>query len=126
MGDFVEYSAKLLVNEGEEVKLGQKLAEWDPYNIYLIAENDGKVRLDDMLLNTSYIENIDEALGHKNKVVVNWIDTMKALKPSITILDSKTNEPVKDEHGIDVKYLLSVGAITSLNDGDDVKKGDKL
>ena len=123
---FVEYSAKLLVNEGEEVKLGQKLAEWDPYNIYLIAENDGKVRLDDMLLNTSYIENIDEALGHTNKVVVNWIDTMKALKPSITILDSKTNEPVKDEHGIDVKYLLSVGAITSLNDGDDVKKGDKL
>ena len=49
-----------------------------------------------MILNTSYIETVDEALGHTNKVVVNWIDTIKTLKPSISILDKNTNSPYVD------------------------------
>ena len=122
----VLYSAKLFVNEGDVVKLGQRLAEWDPYNIYLIAEQNGKIQLNDMILNTSYIETVDEALGHTNKVVVNWIDTIKTLKPSISILDKNTNSPYVDEHGIPVNYLLSVGAILHLSDGDEVQVGDRI
>ena len=122
----VLYSAKLYVNDGEEIKLGQRLAEWDPYNIYIIAENDGLIQLNDMFLNISYIEKVEEALGQVDKVVVNWTDTAKTLKPSISILDEKTKSPIVDEHGIATKYFLSVGAILHLKDGDRVKVGDRL
>jgi DNA-directed RNA polymerase subunit beta' len=79
-----------------------------------------------MILNTSYVEKIDEALGHTNKVVINWIDTIKTLRPSISILDKKTNNALVDEHGIAIKYLLSVGAVLHLSDGDEVHVGDRM
>ncbi len=121
----ISYSAKLLVNDGEKVKLGQRLAEWDPYNVYIISEHSGKVKLCDMILNTSYIEKVDEVLGHTNKVVVNWTDCSKNLKPSVSITD-KNDKKIKDEHGIPVSYLLPVGAILSLSDGDDICVGDPI
>lgn len=122
----VGYSAKLMVNDGDTVKLGQRLAEWDPYNIYLIAEQDGKARLDDMILGTSYMESVDEALGHTNKVIINWTDTAKTLKPSVSILDSKTGEVLVNDHGVAFRYFLSVGAILHLNDGDEIHVGDRI
>ncbi len=121
----VSYSAKLFVNDGENVKLGQRLAEWDPYNVYIISEYDGKVKLCDMLLNISYIEKVDEVLGHTNKVIVNWMDSAKTLKPSVTILDKKGSN-IKNEHGVSVSYLLPVGAILSMSDGDEIHVGDHI
>jgi len=121
----VGYSAKLFVEDGDEVKLGQRLAEWDPYNVYIIAEYDGKVKLNDMILNTSYIEKVDEVLGHTNKVVVNWTDSARSLKPSVSIV-GKDGKVIKDEHGISVAYLLSVGAVLSLSDGDKIQVGDHI
>ncbi len=120
------YSAKLYVNEGDKVKLGQRLADWDPYNIYIIAEQDGIIQLNDMLLNISYIEKLEEALGYTDKIVVNWTDNAKTLKPSISIIDETTNKPFVNEHGIAIKYFLSVGAILHLNDGDKVRAGDRI
>ena len=121
----VGYSAKLLVEDGEEVKLGQRLAEWDPYNVYIIAENDGKIKFNDMILNVSYIEKIDEVLGHTNKVIVNWIDNSKTLKPSVSIV-GKNGKVIKNEHDIAVSYLLPIGAVLSLSDGDEIHVGDRI
>ena len=106
---FVDYSAKLFVNDGDEVKLGQKLAEWDPYNIYLIAEKEGKIHFDDMLLGTSYIENFDEAIGVLNKIVVNWVTNVRTLQPSITLLDNNTNEKLKDDNGVVIDDVRDMG-----------------
>ena len=39
----VTYGAKLLVNDGDEVKRGQRIAEWDPYTRPVLAEVDGEV-----------------------------------------------------------------------------------
>ena len=121
----VSYSAKLLVNDGDEVKLGQRLAEWDPYNVYIISEYNGNIKLNDMVLHVSYIDKVDEVLGHTNKVVVNWIDSAKTLKPSVSIIDAAGNE-IRDEHGIAVSYLLPVGAVLSLSDGDNIQVGDRI
>ena len=121
----VGYSAKLLVDDGEDVKLGQRLAEWDPYNVYIISEYEGNVRLSDMILNVSYIEKVDEVLGHTNKVVVNWTDSMKTLKPSVSIVDKK-GVKIKDERGVAVSYLLPIGAVLSLSDDEPIHVGDRI
>ena len=121
----VSYSAKLFVNDGDDVKIGERLAEWDPYNIYIISEHEGDVKLIDMILNTSYIKKVDEVLGHTNKVIVNWTDSSKTLKPSVTVVDKK-GVKIKDDHGIAVSYLLPVGAVLSLSDGDEIHVGDRI
>ena len=122
---FVCYSAKIYVEEGQDVKIGQHIAEWDPYNVFIVAEYNGKVKLNDMILNTSYIEKVDEVFGHTNKIVTNWIDSSKILKPSIELVD-KNGKSITDEHDIKIKYLLPVGAIISLSDGDEIKEGDYI
>ena len=119
------YSAELFVNDGDEVSLGQRLAEWDPYNVYIVSEYEGAVKFNDMILNVSYIEKVDEALGHTNKVMVNWTDSAKTLKPSVFITN-KDGTKIKDEHGIAVSYLLPIGAVLSLSDGDKIHIGDRI
>ena len=121
----IGYSAKLMVSDGDNVKLGQRLAEWDPYNVYIISEYNGKIRFNDMILNTSYIDVADEALGHVNKFITNWVGSAKSLRPSICIEDEH-GKRMKDRHGLEVNYLLSVGAVLSLSDGDEVAVGDRL
>ncbi len=37
------YGAKLYVNEGELVKIGDKVAEWDPYTLPIITEKSGTI-----------------------------------------------------------------------------------
>jgi multidrug efflux pump subunit AcrA (membrane-fusion protein) len=39
----VTYGAKLLVDDGDEVKRGQRLAEWDPYTRPIMTEVEGTV-----------------------------------------------------------------------------------
>ena len=120
----VGYSSKLLVSDGEHVKVGQKLAEWDPYNIYLVSEYDGRICLNDMVLGVSYIEKQDEVLGQSNKIIVNWTESSKTLSPSVSI--SNKHGKIKDEHGVVVSYLLSIGAILMVSDGDEVHVGDHI
>ena len=38
----VPYGARLLVDEGQQVARGQKLAEWDPYTLPIITERNGR------------------------------------------------------------------------------------
>src|SRR3546814_18518402 len=52
----VPYGAKLLVDEGATVKLGDKLAEWDPYTIPIITEREGIVNYVDLIEGTSMRE----------------------------------------------------------------------
>ena len=43
------YGARLRVKDGEKVKRGQRLAEWDPYTTPIITEVGGKVRFEDLV-----------------------------------------------------------------------------
>ncbi len=43
----VPYGAKLCVDEGQSVKIGDKIAEWDPYTLPIITEKTGTVSYQD-------------------------------------------------------------------------------
>src|SRR3546814_5181720 len=55
----VPYGAKLLVDEGAEVTLVDKLAEWDPYTIPIINEREGS---EEHTYNLKYITSISSAV----------------------------------------------------------------
>tara|TARA_B100001996_G_scaffold367868_1_gene339886 strand:- start:1200 stop:2240 length:1041 start_codon:yes stop_codon:yes gene_type:complete len=69
----------------------------------------------------------DESTGIKQKVVIDWKNSSKSesLKPAIVIKDDN-NEPAKNNYGRESRYLMSVDAIISSNDGSKVNAGDVI
>jgi DNA-directed RNA polymerase subunit beta' len=121
------YGCKLLVNEGDEVKLGQKLAEWDPYTLPIITEKDGVVQYKDLKDGISIKSVTDESTGISSKVVTNWRNQPKGgdLNPRLELVDAD-GEPIELASGSQAIYRLLPDAIMNVKDGQEVKAGDVL
>ena len=76
------YGARLRVKDGEKVKRGQRLAEWDPYTTPIITEVGGKVRFEDLVEDLSVREEADEATGISNRVVIDWRASHQGFGPA--------------------------------------------
>ncbi|MBM9593537.1 DNA-directed RNA polymerase subunit beta' [Roseitranquillus sediminis] len=120
------YGTKVFPVEGAEVKRGDKLFEWDPYTLPIIAEKAGVARFVDLISGLSVREDTDDATGMTQKIVSDWRSAPKSneLKPEIIIMESESGEPVRNEQGNPVSYPMSVDAILSVEDGQDIKAGD--
>ena len=120
------YGAKIFVRDGEQVERGAKVFEWDPYTLPIIAETSGRARFVDLVAGLSVREETDEATGMSQKIVSDWRSVPKGsdLKPEIILMDAETGEPVRNEQGNPVTYPMSVDAILSVEDGQDVLAGD--
>ncbi|MCF8879444.1 DNA-directed RNA polymerase subunit beta' [Hyphobacterium sp. SN044] len=119
------YGARLLLDEGKTTKRGTRLAEWDPYTTPIVTEAGGKVRFVDVIDGVSVKEETDEATGIASKVIIDWRSAPKgaSLQPMVVVEDEK-GEPVKFQNGSTASYMLAVGAILSVQDGDEVRPGD--
>ncbi len=121
------YGARLRVKEGDKVKRGQRLAEWDPYTTPIITEVAGKVRLEDLVDGLSVREEADEATGISNRVVADWRASPRGadLRPAMAVLNDDGSYK-RLSNGGEARYLLPVGAILSVGDGDMAQPGDVL
>ena len=121
----VGYGSKVFVEDGAEVKRGDKLFEWDPYTLPIIAEKGGTVRFADLVAGISVREETDDATGMTQKIVSDWRSVPKGsdLAPKIIILD-ENGEPAVREDGNPVAYPMSVDAILSVEDGQTITAGD--
>ena len=121
------YGARLHVDDGDKVKRGAKLAQWDPYTRPILTEVDGTVAFEDLIEGASVREQTDEVKGSTNRVVIDWRATPRGaeLKPAVIINDAK-GKPLKVERGGDARYLLSVDSVLSVDLGAKVKAGDVL
>ena len=121
----VGYGSKLHVKEGAAVKRGTKLFEWDPYTLPIIAEKSGSARFVDLVSGIAVRDETDDATGMTQKIVIDWRAAPKGneLKPEI-ILVGEDGEPVRNDAGNPVTYPMSVDAILSIEDGQDIKAGD--
>ncbi|MBV0913161.1 DNA-directed RNA polymerase subunit beta' [Anianabacter salinae] len=120
------YGTKVFPKEGDTVARGDKLFEWDPYTLPIIAEKAGVARFVDLTTGLSVREETDDATGMTQKIVSDWRTAPKGneLKPEIIILDKESGEPVRNEQGNPVTYTMSVDAILSVEDGQDILAGD--
>ena len=123
----IPYGARLTVKEGEKVKRGQAMAEWDPYTLPVITEKEGTATYVDIVEGLSMVEKTDDATGISSKVIVDWKQQPKGsdLKPRITLRDEK-NEVITLDNGLEARYFLSVDAILSVENGQTVNAGDVL
>ncbi|REC54470.1 DNA-directed RNA polymerase subunit beta' [Rhodosalinus sediminis] len=121
----VGYGSKLFVKDGAEVERGDKLFEWDPYTLPIIAEKSGVARHVDLVNGVAVREETDEATGMTQKIVTDWRTAPKGneLKPEIILVD-EDGQPVRNEAGNPVTYPMSVDAILSCEDGQKLEAGD--
>ncbi len=116
----------LIVNDGDAVEKGAKVAEWDPYSNTIIAEKDGIVNFNDLVENVSYQEEVDAMTGIVSRKVINWkTNTKKALKPAVTLVDEKGNVLSLGGKKI-AEYLLPIYSVLNVANGDKVAAGDIL
>ena len=121
----IGYGTKLFVEDGAKVVRGQKLIEWDPYTLPIVSEKSGRARLVDLILGVSVRDETDDATGMSQRIVADWRSTAKGgdLKPEIILMD-EAGEPVRLDNGNPATYPMSVDAILSIEDQQDVRAGD--
>ena len=74
-------------DDGDMIKRGQRIAEWDPYTRPILSDIDGAVRFDDLVEGQSMSESVDESTGIAKRVVIDWRSTRGGadLRPAIVI-----------------------------------------
>ena len=118
------YGTKVHVAEGQKVSRGDRLFEWDPYTLPIIAEKSGTVKFVDLTSGVSIRDETDDATGMTQKIVSDWRTAPKGneLKPEILIVDAD-GQPVRNDAGNPVTYTMSVDAILSVEDGQTIQAG---
>ncbi|WP_108260221.1 DNA-directed RNA polymerase subunit beta' [Mangrovicoccus ximenensis] len=121
----VGYGSKLWVKDGQEIQRGERLFEWDPFTLPMIAEAAGKLKFVDLTAGISVREDVDDATGMSQKIVMDWRTAPKGneLKPEIIIV-GEDGQPMRNDQGRPITYPMSVDAILSLEDGAEVQPGD--
>ena len=123
----VNYGSKLNFKDGDQIKKGNKLAEWDPYTLPVIAETSGIANYVDLVEGVSITETLDDATGISSKSVTDWKSLSKnsELKPRITLRD-ENGDVIKKADGNEARYYLVPDSILSVKDGQKVSAGDVL
>jgi DNA-directed RNA polymerase subunit beta' len=120
----VIYGAKLQAEDGQQVKSGQLLAEWDPYTVPILTEVSGLVKFGDIVEGVTMQEQLDEVTGLSRKVIVESRDT--DVRPRISIKDEEGRTKNLPGSESKARYILPVGANILVAEGDVVYAGDVL
>ena len=123
----VAYGSRIHVDDGDEVKRGQRLAEWDPYTRPMMTEVAGTVEFEDVVDGVSVSESTDETTGITKRQVIDWRSTPRGadLKPAI-VIKGKDGKVAKLSRGGEARFQLSVDAILSVEPGSKASEGDVL
>jgi DNA-directed RNA polymerase subunit beta' len=123
----VQYGSRLRVEDGDKIKRGQRLAEWDPYTRPILTEVEGVVGFEDLVEGQSMSETLDESTGIAKRVVTDWRSSGRGqdLRPAI-VIKAKDGKILKLSRGGDARYQLAVDAVISMDPGNKVKAGDVI
>src|SRR5690349_1296745 len=106
----VVYGAKVKVNDGDPVTLGQVMVEWDPYTFAILTEIGGTVQFKDLQEGVTLHEEVDEVTGLSRHVVADSPDEKR--QPAIVIKGKASK-----------RYLMPSRAHLMVHDGDTVSPG---
>ncbi|MDP1584924.1 MAG: DNA-directed RNA polymerase subunit beta' [Bradyrhizobium sp.] len=125
----IPYGARMRVDDGDDIKRGQRIAEWDPYTRPMLTEVDGEVAFEDMVDGLSMSEQLDESTGIAKRVVIDWRTgssrNQADLRPAM-VIKGKDGKILKLARGGEARYLLAVDAVISVDPGGAVKAGDVI
>ena len=112
----VPYGSKLYHQPGAKIKKGDKICDWDQYNIVIVSEFAGKLMFEDVVEGINYKEEIAAQTGFKEKIIIETKDKTKI--PVAKIINKKKE--------VIATYNLPVGARLMCDEKADIKTGDVL
>jgi len=111
----VPYGAIVRVQDGQDIKQGDVIYEWDPYTDPVLTDIGGRVELIDVVEGRTVHEEVDDKTGKREMMIVD--DREKQLHPHVRIMD---------EGGAVRDFILPTGAFLLVRDGQTVASGDPL
>jgi len=123
----IPYGSKLFVDEGQAIKKGERLAEWDPFTMPIITERSGKIAYKDLIEGVTFREETDEDTGISRKVVIDWKQQTRGadLRPRVMVTD-ENGEVLTLANGLEARYFLPINAILNVTDHSEVHSGDVI
>ena len=113
----IPYGAVIYKKDGDKVKPGDLICEWDAYNAITIVETEGTIRYENMVEGVTFREEIaDEFSVNRDRVIIESRDKTK--NPTIHIVDA-AGESIK-------QFNLPVGAHVIPADGTQIHVGDVI
>ncbi|MDT8410385.1 MAG: DNA-directed RNA polymerase subunit beta', partial [Wenzhouxiangellaceae bacterium] len=125
----IPYGAMLSIREGDAVKAGQIVANWDPHTHPVVSEVDGKTSFQDFIEGVTVTEQTDDVTGLTSMVVIDPKkrgSQGKDLRPTIRLLDQKGKQLTLPGTSQPAQNFLPAGAVINCRDGQDVQIGDIL
>ncbi|WP_202149357.1 DNA-directed RNA polymerase subunit beta' [Candidatus Sarmatiella mevalonica] len=121
------YGAKIHVQDGQSIERGQSIADWDSYNIPVIAEVSGRIVFSDMIDGTTAKDIVDDSTGLTSRVITESKQYLRGieLKPSIHLIDENGNV-LHLPNGLEARYELHSGTVLLLEEGAVVNAGDVM
>ena len=111
----IPYGAELKVEEGQKVKKGDILCNWDPFNTLIISDIDGKVEYENILEGVNMREEGDDQTGMYESVITENKDKTKV--PVFRVEDKEGNLKI---------FNMPVKSVLVAKNGQTVKAGEVL
>ncbi len=108
----IPYGSYITCKEGQLIKKGEEICNWDPYSVPILSTTSGKVSFDSIDLGVTYKEKYDEQTGYKEKIIVDSRDKNK--NPRVIVTDSDGNN---------TSYNLPLKASLLVEDGQEIEQG---
>ena len=113
--------ARLLVEDGQDIKKGTPLADWDPYMEPFIVDVSGTIKFKDIIEGKTVQE---DRTSKASYTIMEYRTTN--YRPSVGIFDEEDNPVCRPGTDIAANFAMPVGAILMIKDGDTVKAGDVI
>ena len=113
----VPYGAVVRVKDGDKVKMGDPIFEWDPFADFILSESPGIVSYTGIVEGLTLSVDLDEKTRMKQPVIVESAD--KSVHPAIQVMHPKTGKKLAE-------YILPTGAFLLVQDGQTVGPGTQL
>ena len=115
------YGAKLYFKDGDKIKKGDILADWDPFTVPILTEVSGKIKFGDIIEGVTIQEQVDEITKLSTKKVIDYKDIN--LRPRISIKDETGKTARLPDGKTLARYLLPVNAVINVEEGNYVSAG---
>ncbi len=117
----VVYGSKIFFKQGQEVSVGDRVLEWDPFAIPVLTEVSGTVKYEDLIVGSTVNEQVDAVTGLSHRVVTE--SKNPSLQPRIVIVDDNGSPILVPGTKRYAAYRLQVGASIIVSEGDKVDAG---
>ncbi|MDD6686574.1 DNA-directed RNA polymerase subunit beta' [Sodaliphilus pleomorphus] len=110
----IVYGSKLFFKNGDLLKKGDVICEWDPFNAVIVSEVGGTLKFSNLIEGVTYRDEVDETSGNSESIIIESKDHNKIPEAQ---LYNEQGELVKT-------YALPVGAHLMYKEGDEITAGE--